>query len=314
MTFSETLKKLSVICRENKMSSLWSPFFDLARNGIVERSLFGAAVARHGNQTVFDSSNPVIYGRSLTKPFQMKAVAEILDPVLPWEEKAIALSSHDGNAEQLGAVQKILPANELALIQLPSLSHPCSGKHAAIIKACELMGWPTATYKSIGHPYNLRYRELLEKNLGRSLENETVAADGCGLPTWAMSVSELAGLFVQLVKQKNQDWIWEAAHRFPQLIGGKERVDSQFLQFSDQLFAKEGADGLLGIAVESPRYPQGLGLVVKIAHGYDPKVAWQVAYHLLQALGIEAPKPADFDGQEIIWSESFQNSIRRISR
>jgi L-asparaginase II len=259
----------------------------------------------HGDQILFENSNPTIYGRSLTKPFQMKAIAEILDPVLPWEEKAIALSSHDGNPEQQNAVKKILPASELSLIQLPSLAHPCSGKHAAIIKACELMNWPAATYKKIDHPYNIQYRDLLEKNLGRSLKETTVAADGCGLPTWAMSVSDLAKLFVHIARQKNQDWVWEAAHRFPEMIGGKDRADTKFLQFSDQLFAKEGADGLLGVAVDSPIFPNGLGVAIKIAHGYEPKVAWHVADRILKKLKIEAPKPADFDGQQILWSADF---------
>src|SRR6185312_1883617 len=123
------------------------PLFHLERNGITERIIAGAVVAVHGDKVLVQTSDPVIFGRSLTKPFQMKAIANVLDDVLPWEEKAIGISSHNGSEAQQAAVKKILPASELSLIQLPSLAHPCSGKHAAIIKACELCGWMLALTK-----------------------------------------------------------------------------------------------------------------------------------------------------------------------
>ena len=284
------------------MDQLWPPLFHLERKGILERSIHGAVVAAHGSEIILQTFDPILFGRSLTKPFQMKAVAKILADVLPWEEKAIGVSSHSGTASQQAAVRKILSAKDLSLIQLPSLAHPCSGKHAAILKACELQGWPLQSYKELSHPYNVIYRELLEKNLGRELATVTVAKDGCGLPTWAMRISDLAKLFANLVVQKNDDWIWEAAQRFPEMIGGPGRVDTLIIQSSEHLFAKEGADGLLGISVEDSRFPNGLGLIVKIAHGYDPIAAWHVAHFFLQKMQIRLPEPSPYEGQELIWN------------
>ena len=55
--------------------------------------------------------------------------------------------------------------------------------------------------------------------------------------------------------------------------------------------AKEGADGLLGMAIEHPDYPKGLGIVVKIAHGWNSQATWYVARALLGVLGINLRNP-----------------------
>ena len=47
--------------------------------------------------------------------------------------------------------------------------------------------------------------------------------------------------------------------------------------------AKEGADGLLGLSVDHPDWPDGLGIVIKIAHGWNsqatcctlPELSWE---------------------------------------
>src|SRR5204863_772116 len=57
------------------------------------------------------------------------------------------------------------------------------------------------------------------------------------------------------------------------------------------VLAKEGADGLLGLAVEHPEYPDGLGVVVKIAHGWNPQATWYIARYILGVLGFEFRNP-----------------------
>jgi len=58
-----------------------------------------------------------------------------------------------------------------------------------------------------------------------------------------------------------------------------------------RVIAKEGADGLLGMAIEHPDYPKGLGIVVKIAHGWNSQATWYVARALLGVLGINLRNP-----------------------
>ena len=56
------------------------------------------------------------------------------------------------------------------------------------------------------------------------------------------------------------------------------RLDSTCLKAGDgKILAKEGADGLLGISVDHPDWPDGLGVVIKIAHGWNSQATWYVA-------------------------------------
>ena len=54
---------------------------------------------------------------------------------------------------------------------------------------------------------------------------------------------------------------------------------------------KEGADGLLGLSIEHPDWPNGLGIVIKIAHGWNSQATWYVARAVLGVLGIELRNP-----------------------
>tara|TARA_B100000003_G_C10790680_1_gene314771 strand:- start:54 stop:602 length:549 start_codon:yes stop_codon:yes gene_type:complete len=119
-----------------------------------------------------------------------------------------------------------------------------------------------------------------------------IAKDGCGLPTVSNTVAELAQIYAGLVRDKNEDWIWEAMVRHPDLVGGFNRLDSTILKAGEgSVIAKEGADGLLGLAIEHPDYPNGLGIVIKIAHGWNAQATWYVARAILGVLGIDLRNP-----------------------
>jgi hypothetical protein len=99
-------------------------------------------------------------------------------------------------------------------------------------------------------------------------------------------------LYADLAKHKDEDWIWEAMNRHPDLVGGFNRLDSTILKAcKGNVIAKEGADGLLGLSVVHPDFPQGLGVVIKIAHGWNPQATWYVARGVLGVLGFEFRNP-----------------------
>lgn len=119
-----------------------------------------------------------------------------------------------------------------------------------------------------------------------------VAKDGCGFPTVSNTVDELAVMFAGLATNRNEDWIWEAMNKYPDLIGGFNRLDSTCLKAGEgKLIAKEGADGLLGLSIEHPDWPNGLGIVIKIAHGWNSQATWYVARAVLGVLGIQLRNP-----------------------
>ena len=149
----------------------------------------------------------------------------------------------------------------------------------------------------------------IRRFLGEDWTPQRIAKDGCGLPTVSNTVAELAQIYAGLVRDKDKDWIWESMVRHPDLVGGFNRLDSTILKAGEgTVIAKEGADGLLGLAIEHPDYPKGLGIVVKIAHGWNAQATWYVARAILGVLGIDLRNPyPSIDKRHSLFPESFLN-------
>ncbi len=287
----------------------WEPLIDYRRNGVSETTIHGAVAWASGDDIVHSfGGNVLCYGRSMMKPVTMKVFADDLEPVLSWPQKAISLASHNGDTEHVAAAQSILSESEWGLMQTPldvplvqfgrqvrrarRWFHCCSGEHAAILRGCRCRGWNRAGYTLPQHVFFQEYLAVLRRYLGPDWEPVRVARDGCGLPTVSNTVNELARLYAALAATKDEDWIWEAMMRHPDLIGGFNRLDSTIIKAGGgAVLAKEGADGLLGLAVVHPDYPNGLGVVIKIAHGWNPQATWYIARSVLGVLGFELRNP-----------------------
>ncbi len=287
----------------------WEPLVDYRRNGVSETTIHGAVAWASGHRIVHSfGGNVLCYGRSMMKPVTMKVFADELTDTLTWEQKAISLASHNGDTEHVAAAQSILTEGEWGLMQTPldvplvqfgrqvrrarRWFHCCSGEHAAILRGLRLRGVNRAGYTLPQHPFFAAYLEVLKRYLGEDWEALRVARDGCGLPTVSNTVDELARLYAALARTRHEDWIWDAMVRHPDLIGGFNRLDSTILKAGDgTVIAKEGADGLLGLAVVHPDYPDGLGIVIKIAHGWNPRATWYIARACLGVLGIHLRNP-----------------------
>jgi hypothetical protein len=114
-----------------------------------------------------------------------------------------------------------------------------------------------------------------------------------------MTVTELAKLYAHLTVTRDEDWIWSAMTEKPDLVGGFNRLDSTILKScGGKVIAKEGADGLLGLSIVHPKFPDGLGVVIKIAHGWDTQATWYVARYVLGVLGFHLRNPYRLDRQK----------------
>ena len=77
------------------------------------------------------------------------------------------------------------------------------------------------------------------------------------------TVNELAACYAGLANEKDDNWIWEAMVKNPDIVGGFNRLDTTLINSCDgKVIAKEGADGLLGMAIVHDDYPEGLGDVI----------------------------------------------------
>lgn len=287
----------------------WEPLVDYRRNGVSETTVHGAVAWASGDEVLHSfGGNVLCYGRSMMKPITMKVFADALGPKLNWEQKAISCASHNGDTEHVAAAQSILSESERGLMRTPldvplvqfgrqvrrarRWYHCCSGEHAAILRGCRELGWTRVGYTLPQHPLFPAYLKQLRTTLGADWSPLRVARDGCGLPTVSNTVNELARLFADVARNRDDDWIWEAMQRNPDLVGGFNRLDSTIIKIGGgSVLAKEGADGLIGLSIAHPDYPNGLGIVIKIAHGWNAQASWYIARSVLGVLGFELRNP-----------------------
>ncbi len=176
--------------------------------------------------------------------------------------------------------------------------HTCFSKHMAILESCVINGWSLDDYCSTSHPYHRRLMTTLSFLLGEEL-SEVCIDDGCLLPSPVLTLRQMAKLFQQLANPKKEGRLKEIRDLMlsePEWVGGPSRFDTRLMQQnSGKVIAKEGADGLLGLAVlPSAKFPEGLGIVVKSLSGYQPALTALSLTPLLTILGLaqvaEAPK------------------------
>jgi L-asparaginase II len=210
---------------------------EVRRGGVVE-AVHRVHVVAAGQ--VFGDEGLVCFLRSSLKPLQAVPLVDAYDD-LGDDEIAIACASHQAEPAQLEAVRKLLARAGATADDLENgtqegrpegkLGHNCSGKHAGMLAACRANGWPFAGYRLPDHPLQRRIRELVG--------DRPSAIDGCGVPTYALALSEMATL-LERVPQR----IREAMRARPELVGGRGADDTDLMHARPDLLAKRGAEGL----------------------------------------------------------------------
>ena len=196
--------------------------------------------------------------RSSAKPIQAVPLVEAYDD-LDDDEIAIACASHRAELAQLAAVRKLLARAGASVTDLANgpqegrpegkLGHNCSGKHAGMLAACRANRWPFAGYGLSDHPLQRRIHALVGDG--------ATAVDGCGLPTYAATLTGAARLLERVPPR-----IAEAMRARPDLVGGPGGADTELMRRRQGWLAKGGAEGLL-CAVS----PEGRGLALKVQDG-----------------------------------------------
>ena len=177
------------------------------------------------------------------------------------------------------------------------LHNNCSGKHSAMLAFAKHLDADLKTYLAIENPVQ---KEILRtvSEFTETPENEiAIGTDGCSAPNFAISLRAMARAFAKLVnppesfdektKQACQR-IVSATLRFPEMIGGSERLDTEIMQSANgKIISKVGADGVYSAGVlPSEKWKSGLGIAFKIEDGDDKKARPVVAIELLRQLGI----------------------------
>lgn len=265
----------------------------------------------------------VTYFRSSAKPFQ--AIPFITSGAADTfsfseEEIALAAASHSGEAmhvriaalmlERIGLSEAHLrcgahlPFNETeAERMIRAAEHPtqlhnnCSGKHAAMLAFAKHIDADITTYDSLENPVQHAILKCVSAFTEVQEDKIAIGVDGCGAPNFALPVSAMARGFVNLVSPPKRfevatrnacSRVVSAMAKFPELIGGTERLDTMLMQVAPgRIISKVGADGvwLCGV-LPNKKWKTGLGIALKIEDGDDKRARPVVAVEVLRQLGI----------------------------
>src|SRR5262249_25695841 len=158
-------------------------------------------------------------------------------------------ASHLARPEQLAAVRRLLaaaPANESVLATGPDptpIEHNCSGKHAGFLAVCRARGWPTKGYHRLQHPCQRALGAGVAGAAAVDPDDIPVAVDGCGVPTFALSLERMAHAFARLPELEGGARTTAAMRSHPDLIRGPLAADSILMRELPGWSAKGGAEG-----------------------------------------------------------------------
>lgn len=260
------------------------------RDGLCEQSHFGfikLVDLKKGVLAHFGEDNDcAFYQRSCAKPLQASLLIDngIANHFnLSSEEIAISCASHTGTnihtniiktyLEKIGCKKNDLkcglqqpiskPEQEKLLLsgkQPDILQNNCSGKHTFMLAFCKKENLDKTNYPDINHPLQVSIYHKI-KELCQVSGELKATKDGCGVPIWATSLTQLALGYLNLFTNPKYSKIKQAFSENPYLIGGKERLDSEIINTNPVLISKVGAGGLC--VVVNTKKEQAL--VVKIS-------------------------------------------------
>lgn len=202
------------------------------------------------------------YLRSCAKPLQASL---LIDNGIELEEDELALcsGSHAGEECHVEVAKRLLKKFKIEESSLkcgihsplsrsmqdkmllegekPSAIHNnCSGKHIGFLILCKAKGWDMNTYDLPDHPLQIAVKNKINE-LAEVYKNYPVTTDGCGVPILSMP------LYNMLIAYKNllgYDKIINSILKYPYIFGGKNRLDTEIIQNTDNIIAKVGAGGL----------------------------------------------------------------------
>ena len=243
----------------------------------------------NGNNAFWGDGNFVTTLRSSAKPFQ--AIPILMsngDDELSDEELAICCASHPGTPRHSALAASVLALSGYIpddLVCTPSngtspLTHGCSGNHAAILLGAKLKGYPMRHYFLPEHPIQHDILKIISDVC--DCNDIRVAVDGCGVPTFAMPLVNMAIGFANLCsKDSVAPRIPQVMGCNPELIGSETWPDVRVMKVTDgRIIGKTGADGLICYGKVGSKS----GVAIKVLDG-SPRALGPASIHILSEIG-----------------------------
>jgi L-asparaginase II len=259
-----------------------------------------------------------IFPRSAVKPLQALVLLEsgaAARYAVSQEELALACASHGGEPLHVDAIRRWLARLGLDQASLECGAHPplhgpsaerllaagrapepvhnnCSGKHTAMLTTARHLGAPLAGYIEADHPVQRRVAATLAEMAGVDAL-PAPAVDGCGLPTYPLTLGQLATAMARLADPTSLSPARRAACReicaamsaHPRLVAGSGRACTSIMTAAAEVVVKSGAEGVYAAALPG----LGLGLALKVEDG-GSRAAPVALLALVETLGALRPE------------------------
>jgi L-asparaginase II len=205
--------------------------------------------------------------------------------IVCWMEGAIEVEVTRGDVvEAVRALLAAAPATEDELETGPAptrIAHNCSGKHAGFLAACRAMGYASRGYRLPEHPLQAQLLQEVADAAGVRADGIPTAADGCGVPTFALPLDRCARAFGALPSLDGGPRVVAAMRAYPELLRGPVAADAMLIRTLKNWVGKGGAEGLFCACSGD-----GLTIALKVEDGSFrailPALAW-----FLDGLGID---------------------------
>jgi len=270
-----------------------SPLARTTRSGFPECIHRGSiAVVRNGT-LLSGHGNPYVQlpMRSTAKPFILQPLIHhgaIEHYDLTQRHVAVMASSHNGEDVHIQAVKEILarigrteadlncgthppyfdwiasPSNDTATTPL---HHNCSGKHAGLLLLSHLMSFNADGYWMIDHPAQKLVLSDMASILKTRDDRIPLGTDGCGVPTYFVSLFALADAYHQLLVNPRLSRIKDAILQEPYMVAGKSRLETDIIRQCGCI-AKSGSDGIFCLSLPD----DDVGVAIKMESGSDDAV------------------------------------------
>lgn len=298
------------------------------RGDIVEVDVTGRILRAIGDP------DHVVNLRSCVKPLGLTSLIEAggieafsLEPA----EIAVMASSHSGEDLHVRTLQGMyrrtgitqaalacgsegMPLDALTAARLARdgekagpIRHMCSGQHTVFLLLCRLRGWEPDGYWLEEHPAQVAYRAAVARAFGTTPAKLVLGIDGCGIPTYAFPLREVAKAYALLADPAavpSSDpraslaaaltVIRDSVLANPEMIAGsRDRLDTSVMKaVPGRLISKGGMEALRGLAIlRGPRGTgadvAGSGMAIKIedGDGYD-RGTWAASVEALRQAGV----------------------------
>jgi L-asparaginase II len=305
------------------------------RNGVEESvhrgDIVEVDIGGRMHRALGDPDHPVNL-RSAAKPFALLALLEaggLREFELEPPELAIMTGSHSGEDLHVRTLQALyrrtglsqamlatgtegMPMDGLTAARLArdgerpgEIRHMCSGYHTAFLLLARIKGWPLEEYWLDDHPTQQAAREVIARSFGVAPSRMVTSIDGCGVPTFAFPLREIAKAYAFLADPesvRSDDArsglaasvaiVRNAMLAHPEMVGGsRERLDTSVMKaLPGRLVAKGGAEGLRCYAIlPGPRAkgssaaPSGLALKIEDGGATDRATSAASVEALVQA-------------------------------